>query len=114
MMDEVFTLANCFALAGGFLGSLVVSDYKRYGAVLTIVFVVIGMVFAAAITEYFFTQEHPWLFAGAGVFAGMASKSLLDAFKAAAPTLAKKLINTVCNRAEKIMGDTNNKKNNHS
>ena len=30
MMDEVFTLANCFALAGGFLGSLVVSDYKRY------------------------------------------------------------------------------------
>ena len=51
MMDEVFTLANCFALAGGFLGSLVVSDYKRYGAVLTIVFIVIGMVFAAAITE---------------------------------------------------------------
>ena len=108
MMDEVFTLANCFALTGGFLGSLVVSDYKRYGAVLTIVFIVIGMVFAAAITEYFFTQEHPWL------FAGMASKSLLDAFKAAAPTLAKKLINTVCNRAEKIMGDTDNKKNNHS
>jgi predicted membrane protein len=31
MMNEAFTLANCFALAGGFLGALVVSDYKRYG-----------------------------------------------------------------------------------
>ena len=109
MMDEVFTLANCFALAGGFLGSLVVSDYKRYGTVLTIVFVVIGMVFAAAITEYFFMQEHPWLFAGAGVFAGMASKSLLDAFKATAPKLAKKMINYVCYRTEKIINDKDDK-----
>ena len=67
------------------------------------------MFFAVAITEYFFTQEHPWLFAGAGVFAGMASKSLLDAFKATAPKLAKKLINGVCSRAEKIIGDTDDK-----
>ncbi|WP_239323673.1 hypothetical protein [Snodgrassella gandavensis] len=106
MMDEAFTLANCFALAGGFLGALVVSDYKRYGTVLTVTFIVIGMVFAAALTEYFFTQNHPWLFAGAGVFAGMASTSLLDAFKATAPKMAQKLINAVCNRAEKMIGDT--------
>jgi len=110
-MNEVFTLSNCFALAGGFLGSLVVSDYRRYGVILTITFIIIGMVFSAAITEYFFTQAHPWLFAGAGVFAGMASKSLLDAFKATAPKLAKKLINAVCNRAEKIFnGDDKLKK----
>lgn len=108
-MNEAFTLATCFALAGGFLGSLVVSDYRRYGVMLTVTFIIIGMVFSAAVTEYFFTQNHPWLYAGAGVFAGMASKSLLDAFKATAPKLAKKLINAVCNRAEKIIGDTDDK-----
>lgn len=108
-MNEAFTLANCFALAGGFLGSLVVSDHKRYGVVLTITFIVIGMVFAAAVTEYFFMKSHPWLFAGAGVFAGMASKSLLDAFKATAPKLSQKLINFVCSRAGKIIGDTEDK-----
>ena len=70
-------------------------------------------VFYSSYNRVFFSQGHPWFFAGAGVFAGMASKSLLDAFKAAAPTLAKKLINIVCNR-EKKMGDTDNKKNNHS
>ena len=32
-MNEAFTLATCFALAGGFLGSLVVSDYRRYGVI---------------------------------------------------------------------------------
>lgn len=111
-MNEVFTLSNCFALAGGFLGSLVVSDYRRYGVMLTVTFIIIGMVFSAAITEYFFMQNHPWLFAGtgAGVFAGMASKSLLDAFKATAPKLAKKLINAVCNRVEKIIGEDDKQK----
>ncbi|ORF28185.1 hypothetical protein [Snodgrassella alvi] len=102
-MNEAFTLATYFALAGGFLGSLVVSDYRRYGVMLTVTFIIIGMVFSAAVTEYFFTQDHPWLFAGAGVFAGMASN------KATAPKLAKKLINAVCNRAEKIIGDTDDK-----
>lgn len=108
-MNEAFTLANCFALVGGFLGALVVSDYKRYGIVLTLTFIVIGMVFAAAVTEYYFTQNHPWLFAGVGVFAGMASTSLLDAFKATAPRMAQKLINAVCSKAEKIIGDKDDK-----
>lgn len=108
-MNEAFTLANCFALGGGFLGALVVSDYKRYGVVLTLTFIVIGMVFAAAVTEYYFTQNHPWLFAGVGVFAGMASSSLLDAFKATAPKMAQKLINAVCSKAEKIIGDKDDK-----
>ncbi|WP_367644734.1 hypothetical protein ABVF47_003315 [Snodgrassella alvi] len=108
-MNEAFTLANCFALGGGFLGALVVSDYKRYGIVLTLTFIVIGMVFAAAVTEYYFTQNHPWLFAGVGVFAGMASTSLLDAFKATAPKMAQKLINAVCSKAEKIIGDKDDK-----
>lgn len=108
-MDSVFSLANCFALAGGFLGSLVVSDPKRYGMVLTMILIIIGMVFAAAITEYLFPPDHPWLFASVGVFAGMASTSLLDAFKATAPKMAQKLINAVCNRAEKIIGDTDDK-----
>lgn len=108
-MNEAFTLANCFALGGGFLGALVVSDYKRYGIVLTLTFIVIGMVFAAAVTEYYFTQNHPWLFAGVGVFAGMASTSLLDAFKATAPRMAQKLINAVCSKAEKIIGGKDDK-----
>ena len=53
-MDSIFSLTTCFALLGGFLGSLVVSDIKRYGKILTLILVVIGMVFAAAITKYTF------------------------------------------------------------
>ncbi|MBI0182287.1 MULTISPECIES: hypothetical protein [unclassified Snodgrassella] len=109
-MDSVFSLANCFALAGGFLGSLVVSDHKRYGVLLTLILVVIGMVFAAAITEYLLPPNHPWLFAGAGVFAGMTTTSLLDAFKATAPRLSQKLINSVCSKAERLIGDSEHKK----
>ena len=111
-MDSIFSLTTCFALLGGFLGSLVVSDIKRYGKILTLILVVIGMVFAAAITEYLFPPEHPWLFAGAGVFAGMVTTSLLDTFKATAPKLSQKIINSVYNKAERIIGsktETNRK-----
>jgi len=64
------------------------------------------------ITEYLFPPEHPWLFADAGVFAGMVTTSLLDTFKAIAPKLSQKIINSVYNKAERIIGsetETNRK-----
>ncbi|WLT02903.1 hypothetical protein [Snodgrassella alvi] len=102
-MNDVFSLANCFALAGGFLGALVVSDFQRYGAVLTLAFFIIGMVFAAALTNYFLKEGNPWLVAGVGVFAGMSSTSLLDAFKATTPKLASQLIDFVCSTADRFL-----------
>ncbi|KES12705.1 hypothetical protein SASC598O11_001490, partial [Snodgrassella alvi SCGC AB-598-O11] len=48
--------------------------------------------------------KHPWLFAGVGVFAGMSTTAFLDAFKAAAPKLAQRIIDIVSKKAEKFVG----------
>ena len=92
LIKNAFSVCILFALIGGLAGSLLVTDYKRYGWFMTILFVLLGMIFAAAVTDYFFPPNRPWLFAGVGVFAGMSTTSFLDAFKAAAPGLAKRII----------------------
>ena len=102
-LKDAFSVCILFALVGGLAGSLLVTDYKRYGWFMTILFVLLGMIFAAAITDYFFPQNHPWLFAGVGVFAGMSTTSFLDAFKAAAPKLAQSIMNIVSKKAEEFI-----------
>ena len=104
-LKDAFSVCILFALVGGLAGSLLVTDYKRYGWFMTILFVLLGMIFAAAITDYFFSQNHPWLFAGVGVFAGMSTTSFLDAFKAAAPKLAQHIMNIVSKKAEEFIGN---------
>ena len=104
-LKDAFSVCILFALVGGLAGSLLVTDYKRYGWFMTILFVLLGMIFAAAISDYFFPQNHPWLFAGVGVFAGMSTTSFLDAFKAAAPKLAQRIMNIVSKKAEEFIGN---------
>ncbi|MCT6882213.1 MULTISPECIES: hypothetical protein [Snodgrassella] len=104
LIKNAFSVCILFALIGGLAGSLLVTDYKRYGWFMTILFVLLGMIFAAAVTDYFFPPNRPWLFAGVGVFAGMSTTSFLDAFKAAAPGLAKRIIDIVSRKAEQFVG----------
>ncbi len=104
LIKNAFSVCILFALIGGLAGSLLVTDYKRYGWFMTILFVLLGMIFAAAVTDYFFPPNRPWLFAGVGVFAGMSTTSFLDAFKAAAPGLAKRIIDIVGRKAEQFVG----------
>ena len=104
LIKNAFSVCILFALTGGLAGSLLVTDYKRYGWFMTILFVLLGMIFAAAVTDYFFPPNRPWLFAGVGVFAGMSTTSFLDAFKAAAPGLAKRIIDIVSRKAEQFVG----------
>lgn len=104
LIKNAFSVCILFALIGGLAGSLLVTDYKRYGWFMTILFVLLGMIFAAAVTDYFFPPNRPWLFAGVGVFAGMSTTSFLDAFKAAAPRLAKRIIDIVSRKAEQFVG----------
>ncbi|PIT38536.1 hypothetical protein [Snodgrassella alvi] len=104
LIKNAFSVCILFALIGGLAGSLLVTDYKRYGWFMTILFVLLGMIFAAAVTDYFFPPNRPWLFAGVGVFAGMSTTSFLDAFKAAAPGLAKRIIDIVTRKAEQFVG----------
>ena len=51
-LKDAFSVCILFALVGGLAGSLLVTDYKRYGWFMTILFVLLGMIFAAAITDY--------------------------------------------------------------
>lgn len=104
LIKNAFSVCILFALIGGLAGSLLVTDYKRYGWFMTILFVLLGMILAAAVTDYFFPPNRPWLFAGVGVFAGMSTTSFLDAFKAAAPGLAKRIIDIVSRKAEQFVG----------
>ncbi|PIT37574.1 hypothetical protein BHC43_06755 [Snodgrassella alvi] len=104
LIKNAFSVCILFALIGGLAGSLLVTDYKRYGWFMTILFVLLGMIFSAAVTDYFFPPNRPWLFAGVGVFAGMSTTSFLDAFKAAAPGLAKRIIDIVTRKAEQFVG----------
>jgi uncharacterized membrane protein YdcZ (DUF606 family) len=62
LVKDAFSVCILFALMGGLAGSLLVTDYKRYGWFMTILFVLLGMILAAAVTDYFFPQNRPWLF----------------------------------------------------
>lgn len=103
LVKNTFSLAICFALTGGLLGSLLIIDYKRYGLFMTIVLVLMGMVLAASLNDYFFPPTRPWQYAGVGILSGIASMALLDAFKMAAPKLAKQVIKVLSVNLIKII-----------
>ena len=79
LFKDAFNIAIVFAIGGSLLGSLIATDSKRYGIA--------------------------WLYGGVGVFCGIVSPALLDALKGMAPKAIQRLINALCNRAEKIIQD---------
>lgn len=84
MLDELkstFSLAICFALAGGLLGSLFITfGQHREIRIMSLLMVILSVVISATLADYMFPPK-PWLYAGVGVFVGMISSALLDAFK---------------------------------
>ena len=91
-LQGIFTLSVLFALAGGFIGSLLGIDHARYGWFITGLLVLMGMVMAAAVSEHLLPPSRPWLSGAVGIFAGAAAGFAMDAFKAAAPGLAGRII----------------------
>lgn len=106
MLDELkstFSLAICFALAGGLLGSLFITfGQHREIRIMSFLMVILSVVISATLADYMFPPK-PWLYAGVGVFVGMISSALLDAFKAAAPKLAARVIEAIGNVAVAIV-----------
>lgn len=105
-MDELktaFSVANCFALAGGLLGAMFIAlgQHKQIRNV-TVLLIGLSVVMSATVADYLFPPK-PWLYAGIGVFVGMISSALLDAFKAAAPKLAQRIIDVIGDIAVSIV-----------
>lgn len=105
LFKDAFNIAIVFAIGGSLLGSLIATDSKRYGIALSGLMVLAGIILSVSVADYFFTPTHPWLYGGVGVFCGIVSPALLDALKGMAPKAIQRLINALCNRAEKIIQD---------
>lgn len=98
-LKSTFSLAICFALAGSLLGSMfIVTEQNKGNRTVTFLVIVLSMVISTALADYMF-EPNPWQYAGTGIVTGMASSALLDAFKAAAPQLASRIINAIGNIA---------------
>lgn len=105
LFKDAFNIAIVFAIGGSLLGSLIATDAKRYGYALSGLMVLAGVVLSVSVADYFFSPSHPWLYGGVGVFCGIVSPALLDALKGMAPKAIQRLINALCNRAEKMIGE---------
>ena len=105
LFEGTFSVAIVFAIGGSLLGSLIATDAKRYGYVLSGLMVLAGIILSVGVADYFFSPTHPWLYGGVGVFCGIVSPALLDALKGMAPKAIQRLINALCNRAEKMIGE---------
>ena len=107
-----FFIYDLLCTAWRFLGSLVVLDIKRYVKNINTNTGSNRHGVCSSNHRIYFPPEHSWLFAGAGVFVGIITTSLLDTVKATAPKLSQKIINSVYNKAERIIGsktETNRK-----
>lgn len=94
-LKSTFSIAICFALVGSLMGALFIAigQHKEIRTI-TFLMIVLSMVISAALADYMFAPK-PWQYAGTGIVTGMTSLALLDAFQAAAPKLAERIINTV-------------------
>ncbi|MDF7676085.1 hypothetical protein PT286_04960 [Neisseriaceae bacterium ESL0693] len=93
LFKNTFNLSVCFALMGGFLGSMTMMfGEHKYSKGMMILLVTLSMVLSATLADYLFPPAKPWLYAGAGILVGMISSALLDAFRAMAPKLAGQIL----------------------
>lgn len=109
VFKDAFSVAIVFAIGGSLLGSLIATDVKRYGRILSGLMVLAGIILSVSVADYFFSPSHPWLYGGVGVFCGIVSPALLDALKGMAPKAIQRLINALCKRAEKMISDSDKK-----
>lgn len=112
-LETAFTPQTVFSMAGGLLGALIGSDFKRYGRWLSCLFILAAVGFAAAMSDYLVHSKGVhWLWAlfGLNVPLGMVVGTSLDVIRIAFPRLFSRLVNSVGNGAVDITANAINDK----
>lgn len=113
-MDLITTLTSTltpqtiFAMLGGFFGSLIASDRKRYGWQLSLMFIVVSVAASASMGEYLQYEKgfHSiWLLFVINVPLGMAVGSTLDVLRITFPPVIEKVVSGVGNGGASIVID---------
>lgn len=113
-MDLITTLTSTltpqtiFSILGGFLGSLIASDRKRYGWQLSLMFIVVSVAASASMGEYLQYEKgfHSiWLLFVINVPLGMAVGSTLDVLRITFPPVIEKVVSGVGNGGASIVID---------
>lgn len=113
-MDLITTLTSTltpqtiFAMLGGFFGSLIASDRKRYGWQLSLMFIVVSIATSASMGEYLqFEKQFQsiWFLFVINVPLGMAVGSTLDVLRITFPPVIEKVVTGVGNGGASIVID---------
>ena len=113
-MDLITTLTSTltpqtiFSMCGGFFGSLIASDRKRYGWQLSLMFIVVSVAASASMGEYLQYEKgfHSiWLLFVINVPLGMAVGSTLDVLRITFPPVIEKVVTGVGNGGASIVID---------
>lgn len=105
---STLTPQTTFAMLGGFLGSLIASDRKRYGWQLSLMFIVVSIATSASMGEYLqFEKQFQsiWFLFVINVPLGMAVGSTLDVLRITFPPVIEKVVTGVGNGGASIVID---------
>lgn len=113
-MDLITTLTSTltpqtiFSMLGGFAGSLIASDRKRYGWQLSLMFIVVSVAASASMGEYLQYEKgfHSiWFLFVINVPLGMAVGSTLDVLRITFPPVIEKVVTGIGNGGASIVID---------
>lgn len=97
-----------FSIFGGAIGAFISSDRKRYGWQLSFLFILVALLFAAAMGEYLYTSRGIssifWL-SILNVPLGMVVGSTLDVLRVANRPLIERLINSIGDSGVSIIAE---------
>lgn len=105
---STLTPQTTFAMLGGFLGSLIASDRKRYGWQLSLMFIVVAIAASASVGEYLQFEKQfysIWFLFVINVPLGMAVGSTLDVLRITFPPVIEKVVTGVGNGGASIVID---------
>lgn len=109
-LKDTFSLAILFAMGGGLISSIyVTAGQAKYSNNIKFLLILLSVILSATLADYLF-EPKPWLYAGVGIFTGIAGAALLDAFKTIAPKLASRILHAAGDAAVSAVEHFNKKK----
>lgn len=106
MWQQLFTVPVLLAFVGAVIGGLCAINPKKNGWLLSIMFIIVGMVASAAMTDLIHRYTSwAWYHGLVGIGIGAIAGSVMDTINAVSPKYADKIITTVADSAlNRIVG----------
>lgn len=98
-----------FAMLGGIVGALIASDFKRYGWLLSCLFIFASIAMAASAGEYLQQSkgiQSIWLLLVLNIPLGMVVGATLDVIRIVSPSLIERLVVNVGNSGVNIVAES--------